>query len=83
MSFVHDKTATVTFIGDYYTISTTVDAPADGLDQEMEPIIGFIVAGLVEKALAFIKEYYGWDLGSTWFDYSIELRNADGSHLGE
>jgi hypothetical protein len=76
MSFIHDKTATVTFIGDYYTISTTVDAPADGLDQEMEPII-------VEKALAFIKEYYGWDLGSTWFDYSIELRNADGSHLGE
>lgn len=80
MSFQHDKTATVTFVGDHYTISTVIDVPADtprdNLDAQTEPII-------VEKALAFIKEYYGWDLGSTWFYYSIELRNADGSHLGE
>jgi hypothetical protein len=70
MSFIHDKTATVTFIGDHYTISTVIDVPADtprdNLDAETESII-------VEKASAFIKEYYGWDLGDTWFDYSIEL----------
>jgi hypothetical protein len=74
MSFQHDKIATVTLIGDYFTLTTQVDAPYDcpseNLDAETEYRI-------VSHALEFLKGYYGFDLDKAWTDYSIELRDAE------
>ena len=74
MPFQHDKIATVTLVGDYFTLTTQVDAPydcpAEDLDAEMEDRI-------VTSALEFFKGYYGWDLAKDWTDYSIELRDAE------